>query len=145
MVRADPLPIVLVVVEDSDDDFDTVREAVEKVNLRAEVWRAETGGEGLALLQKAVPGRPALVLMDLNTPGYDGRRALTSIKTDRVLRLVPVVVFSGSADPRDVGYCYEQGANAYHVKSVRYPDYLSTLTDLISYWLGRVTLATATP
>ena len=56
---------------------------------------------------------------------------------------VPVVVVTTSANPRDVDYCYQCGANAYHVKPVSYPDHLQTLTGLLDYWLVRVLKPTA--
>jgi CheY-like chemotaxis protein len=132
--------VILVIVEDSDEDFDTVCEAVKRSGVAVEVQRATTGGGGLALLGELAADRPALVLMDLNTPGTDGREALVAIKADPTLKAIPVVVFSTSANPRDVGFCYAAGANAYHVKPVRYPDHLQLVIDLVGYWFGRVVL-----
>jgi len=133
-------PALLVVVEDSDEDFDTVVEAVKRSGVTAEVRRATTGEAGMTLLREVTPERPVIVLMDLNTPGTDGREALAAIKTDPALKSTPVIVFSTSSNPKDIGFCYAAGANAYHVKPVRYPDHLQLVIDLIGYWLGRVAL-----
>lgn len=130
----------IIIVEDSDEDFDTVLQAVSKAGIIVDVRRAKTGGECLDLLRSAYAIRPAMVLMDLNTPGTDGREALTAIKLDDALKLFPVVVFSTSNDPRDLEYCYAAGANAYHVKPVRYPEHLQTVIDLLTYWIERVEL-----
>ena len=138
-----PPPVILVIVEDSDEDFETVCEAVKRSGVAVEVQRATTGGGGLTLLRELAADRPVLVLMDLNTPGTDGREALAAIKTDPALKSIPVVVFSTSANPKDVEICYAAGANAYHVKPVRYPDHLQLVIDLVSYWFGRVALYTA--
>jgi CheY-like chemotaxis protein len=138
----------IIVVEDSDEDFDTVIQAVRKGGIMADVRRARSGGECLELLRSASSMRPAVVLMDLNTPGTDGREALAEMKLDDAMKLFPVVVFSTSDDPRDVAFCYAAGANAYHVKPVRYPEHLQLVIDLLTYWLERVTLtcsAGATP
>jgi len=129
------------VVEDSDEDFDTVVEAVKRSELSIEVRRATTGEAGLALLREVASDRPVIVLMDLNTPGTDGRDALTVMKSEAAIMSVPVIVFSTSANPKDVGFCYSAGANAYHVKPVRYPDHLQLIIDLVRYWFSRVTLA----
>ena len=72
--------------------------------------------------------------MDLNTPCDDGRAALGAIKGDDAQKLYPVVVFSTLAAPRNLA----AGANAYHVKPVRYPDHLQLVIALLTYWLGRV-------
>jgi len=132
---------ILVVVEDSDEDFDTVAEAVKRSELSIEVRRATTGEAGLMLLREVASDRPVIVLMDLNTPGTDGRDALTVMKSEAAIMSVPVIIFSTSANPKDVGFCYAAGANAYHVKPVRYPDHLQLIIDLVRYWFSRVTLA----
>ena len=134
---------ILVIVEDSDEDFDTVAEGVTRSGVAVQVRRATTGGAGLELLGGLAPDRPVLVLMDLNTPGIDGREALVALKTDPALRSTPVVVFSTSANPKDVGFCYAAGANAYHVKPVRYPDHLQLVIELVKYWFGPVALPAA--
>ena len=136
------LPVVLVVVEDSDEDFDTVVEAVKRSGVTTEVRRAISGEAGLEILRELATDRAVLVLMDLNTPGTDGREALAVLKADPALNSIPVVVFSTSANPKDVGFCYAAGANAYHVKPVRYPEHLQLVIDLVGYWFGRVTLNT---
>ena len=136
-------PALLVVVEDSDEDFDTVVEAVKRSGVTAEVRRATTGEAGMTLLREVTPERPIVVLMDLNTPGIDGREALEALKTDPALKATPVIVFSTSANPKDIGFCYAAGANAYHVKPVRYPDHLQLVIDLVGYWFGRVALPAA--
>jgi len=133
-----PPPVILVIIEDSDEDFDTVCEAVKRSGVAVEVQRATTGGGGLTLLRELAADRPVLVLMDLNTPGTDGREALAVVKADPTLKAIPVVVLSTSGNPKDAGFCYAAGANAYHVKPVRYPDHLQLVIDLVGYWFGRV-------
>ena len=134
---------VLLVVEDSNEDFDTIAEAVARSGVAAEVRRATTGEAALTRLRELAPDRSVVVLMDLNTPGIDGREALAALKTDPALKATPVIVFSTSANPKDVGFCYAAGANAYHVKPVRYPDHLQLVIDLVNYWCGRVVLPAA--
>jgi len=133
---------MLVVIEDSDEDFDTVVEAVKRSGVTTEVRRAISGEAGLEILRELATDRAVLVLMDLNTPGTDGREALAVLKADPALNSIPVVVFSTSANPKDVGFCYAAGANAYHVKPVRYPEHLQLVIDLVGYWFGSVTLNT---
>lgn len=133
------LPIVLI-VEDSDEDFDTLMLAVRTAGIHADVRRATTGGECLELLRGPNSIRPAMIFMDLNTPGTDGREALATIKSDPALKAYPVIVFSTSANPKDLESCYRAGANAYHVKPVRHPHHLQVVTDLLHYWLVRAAL-----
>lgn len=131
----------VLVCEDSDEDFDTLTDAVRKSGLAAQVDRVTTGGACLDLLRVPGGSLPTLVLMDLNTPGTDGREALVEIRADDRLRGLPVVVLSTSGSPRDVEFCYKVGANAYHVKPVRYTDHIQVIQDVFAYWLGKTVLS----
>ena len=53
------------------------------------------------------------------------------------------MVLTTSANPKDVAFCYQAGAKAYHVKPVRHDQYLLLLRSLMHYWLDSVTLPTA--
>lgn len=131
-------PPPVIIVEDSDEDFDTVEEAVRLSGVSVDIKRAVTGGDSLGLLRGDDAIRPVVVVMDLNTPGTDGREALQTIKADPDLKIGPVVVLGTSSNPKGLLFCYKAGANAYHVKPVRYPDHLEVLVDLLHYWLNRV-------
>jgi CheY-like chemotaxis protein len=131
------------VVEDSDEDFETVLEAARSLGLRHEIRRATSGEECLRLLgenERERRANPSLVLLDLNTPLSDGRDALRSIRQNERLRALPLVVLSTSSNPRDVEFCYAAGANAYHTKPVSYPAHSQTLRDIFDYWLIRTVL-----
>lgn len=130
----------LLLVEDSDEDAATMSEALGLSGLAADLHRATSGDACLELLREVTAPQPVLVIMDLNTPGIDGRAALMLIKTDERLKRLPVVVVSTSGNPRDVELCFAAGANAYHMKPVRYPEHLRNMVDLLTYWLSKVTL-----
>ena len=136
----------IVVVEDNDEDFETVVTVAQQTGIAHLLRRATSGGECLRILQESANNRsglPALVLLDLNTPGEDGRDALRLIKTSSQLRAIPTVVLSTSANPRDVDYCYAMHANAYHTKPVSHTAHLKTLQDIFNYWLNFALLPTS--
>ena len=135
----------VIVVEDSDEDFDTVLRAATLAGVQHDIRRASTGDECLQLLRGLASqsrAQAALVLLDLNTPQGDGRDALALIHEDALLSAIPLVVLSTSANPRDVDFCYAHGANAYHVKPVSHGEHLMVLQTLFTYWLGTVVLPT---
>lgn len=132
----------VLVVEDDDGDFETVVEAMRLAGVANEVRRAYSGTDCLQQIRSLQnhASLPALVLLDLNTPNDDGRSALLQMKSDEKLRSVPIVVISGSLNPRDVDFCYQQGLSAYHVKSVNHVTHLNTLKIMFTYWLTMVLL-----
>jgi CheY-like chemotaxis protein len=128
----------VILVEDSDEDADTVQQAILRCSTPVRLHRVLTGDACLALLQQPRAALPALVLMDLNIPGMDGRETLRIIKRDPSLCTIPVVVVSTSANPRDMDHCYRAGANAYHLKPVRYTEHRDAMVSVLRYWLDLV-------
>jgi CheY-like chemotaxis protein len=132
----------ILVVEDSDEDFDTVQIALKTSGQHCVIQRAINGKDCLDWLSgsgRMLP-RPAFVLLDLNLPGMDGRAALSFIKSDPDMRDLPVVVLTTSSNPKDLGFCYHAGVNAFHVKPLRHDEHLDLLRHLLDYWLGCVVL-----
>lgn len=78
---------------------------------------------------------PALIVLDLNLPGTDGRSVLTELRRRPALKRIPVVIFSTSNNTQDITWCYENGANSYHVKGMDYPVFKRAVEQLSTYWL----------
>ncbi len=127
----------ILVVEDCDEDYDTMLQALHNTGLDSAVYRATSGLSCLALLRDVISKaqRPGLILMDLNMPGIGGIEVLREIKSDVDLRFIPVVVFTTSSNPRDLNDCYSYGANACHLKPFHYPDYITLIENILRYWL----------
>ena len=128
----------VLVVEDSDEDFETVLDAARLSNVTNEIRRATSGDECLEHLydlERHGYALPLLVLLDLNTPKGDGRDALRGVLQKERLRTIPLVILSASSNSRDVRFCYDHGANAYHLKPVSHVLHLRILQSIFSYWL----------
>lgn len=123
----------ILIVEDSDDDFEATSRALKRSNLCNPVVRAIDGQQALQVL--ATNPRPGLVLLDLNMPGMGGARVLEAIKSSDELRRVPVVVLTTSNDPRDIDRCYALGANSYVQKPVDLDGLFAAMRRLKEYWI----------
>ena len=86
---------------------------------------------------------PGLILLDLNMPGIDGRKVLQQLKADAQLRKIPVVILTTSDSERDISTCYEAGANAYIVKSLKQNELVEVVRQLKIFWFGAVALPRA--
>lgn len=124
----------ILIVEDSDDDFDATRRAFGKANLRNHIRRASSGEEALNYLKDAANQKPGLILLDLNMPGMDGRKTLEVIKQQKCLKKIPVVILTTSDDERDVKSCYDLGANTYIQKPVDFDGLIAAIKQLKEYW-----------
>ena len=133
----------IMVLEDCDEDFYTLQDAARLAELPHSIVRVITGDECLRLLRDEsvdYKALPKLVLLDLHTPGDDGRKVLSEIRSNDKLKTLRVIVLSTSNNPIDLKFCYSNGANAYHVKPVDHKLHLQALQQIFAYWLGSVSL-----
>ena len=91
-------------------------------------------------LAKRLDDLPRLILLDLNMPRMDGHEVLRDIKSDPVLKRIPVVVLSTSSNERDIARAYAAGANSYIVKPMTYEELVKAIEGLNSYWFDLVQL-----
>jgi len=83
---------------------------------------------------------PGLILLDLNMPKKDGRKALQEIKSDPRLRHIPVVVLTTSKAEVDVYRSYDLGVNSFITKPVTLTGLVEVVSTLGKYWFEIVDL-----
>ena len=134
----------LLLVEDSPSDTDLVRLAAKKAKAQVDITSLTDGADALDYLKKlaieATAVKPHLILLDLRLPTLDGLDTLRAIRSDPVLGLLPVVVFSSSDDPGDIDAAYEVGANAFLPKPVDPVSFIDRLELTLNFWFGAVAM-----
>ena len=132
---------LIVIVEDSDEDYEATLRALKKYNLKNPIRRFSSGDEALdyffrrgEFVEDKEWCHPGLILLDLNIPGADGREVLQEVKGDSNLKRIPVVVFTTSDDERDINACYDYGANSYIQKPVNLQGLFEAIGRLKDYW-----------
>lgn len=127
---------VILAVEDRETDVRLIQHAFEGTSIA--LHHVSTGEECLMYLRKEGQyfdtQTPDLVMLDLSLPGLDGREVLTAIKTDPKLRYMPVIIFTGYAEDRDVYRQYDAGVNAYVVKPRDYDLLTEQIRSIIGFW-----------
>lgn len=133
----------ILLVEDNQDDYEATLRSLKRNHFLNPVQWCKSGQEALDYLQgKGIyaapfPSRkPDLILLDLNMPGIDGRQVLHVIKTDAVLKSIPVVILTTSADSKDVDQCYQIGASTYIQKPVSFEGLTQAIGTMKDYWFG---------
>src|SRR5205085_2148798 len=95
-VKTDIRTILL--AEDNSNDVELTLEAFRQNHLLNDIVVVRDGAEALDYLYKRNAyadrpnGSPALILLDLKMPKVDGLEVLRTIKSDGVLKTIPVVV-----------------------------------------------------
>jgi CheY-like chemotaxis protein len=64
----------------------------------------------------------------------DGLQVLRKMKSDPVLKVVPVVIMTSSREERDLRESYCSGVNAYVVKPVQFPEFVEAIRHLGFFW-----------
>lgn len=127
----------VLVIEDCDDDFDTVVVAATRANVANRLVRAASAEEAGGILARSPSGSFSFVLLDYNLPGMNGLDFLESARRDRLLVDLPTVVLTTSVNPSDRVLFQAAGATAFHVKSVAHTDCLQTLASIFDRWLNQ--------
>ncbi len=71
--------------------------------------------------------RPDLILMDIMMPKLDGVGACNIIKSDSIIRTIPVIMLTARADKLDQEYSRDMGADGYMTKPFSPQELLDTV------------------
>jgi two-component system response regulator len=137
---------LIVLIDDDGNDEELARLALHRSHIphRLEVLR--DGAEALDWLfcreafaqrERAREAAPRLILLDLKLPKVNGLEVLEQIRRHEPTRHLPVVVFTSSAEDRDLSESYRRGANAYIRKPVDFREYKELIVDVGSFWIRR--------
>ncbi len=119
----------VLLVEDNPSYQDLMAIAFEENNIAHNLHIVSNGEETLLLLQQQQKywnfPRPDLIILDLDLPRMHGQELLTIIKQDLKLKLIPVIVWTSSSQPRELVESYNLKANCYLSKSYNLDDFFA--------------------
>ena len=127
----------LLLIEDNEDDYEATVRSLKKNRFLNDIKWCRSGDEAISFLfDENLETLPALILLDLNMPGLDGREVLKRIKSQEVTSVVPVVILTTSKDLDDVERCYKLGASTYIQKPVDFGGLTQAIHTMKDYWFG---------
>jgi CheY-like chemotaxis protein len=116
-----------------DDDVDDQEIFCAVIDSIAPAWKCFTAVNGhaaLVMLQSKEVS-PDIIFLDLNMPLMSGRQFLQEINRLEMLREVPVIVLTTSADPTTKAAVLESGARQFITKPDRFSDWEMVLKQVI--------------
>ncbi len=135
-------PVDILLIEDNPNDVELTLRALKKVNVANAILVLSDGAEALDYLfaRGVHQGRnridvPKVVLLDLKLPKIGGLEVVRGIKSDPVLKNIPVVVLTSSKEERDIIESYSLGVNSYIVKPVDFEKFVDAVAQLGMYWV----------
>jgi two-component system cell cycle response regulator DivK len=103
----------ILIIEDNVKNLKLVRDVLQFHGYST--LEAETGETGIALARERLP---ALILMDVQLPGMDGRTALKALKADTNTRHIPIIALTAFAMKGDKESLQAEGFDDYMAKPV---------------------------
>ena len=139
-----PEHVVILLVEDNEGDIVIAEYAMRQAKLVNHMMIARDGDEALDVLFKRNgfedAATPDLILLDLNLPKTDGFEVLETIKSDKILLRIPVVVLTSSSADIDRIKSYDLHANCFVSKPVRSSDFVHVIQEIEAFWFSIVKL-----
>ena len=128
---------VILIVDDDLDDREIIRDAfMSNHKTHREYLFIENGDLLLQYLEDGDGSEsPALIMLDLNMPGKDGREALKDIKGSERFRHIPTVVFTTSSSQKDMQVSYDLGANCFITKPDTFNKLVEITRSIAQLWL----------
>lgn len=130
----------ILLVEDNPQDVELTMEALMEHNLANNVVAVSDGVEALEYLRyegrfkERKKNNPAVILLDIKMPRMDGIEVLGTIRRDKKLKTIPVVMLTSSREEPDLKKCYDLGVNAYVVKPVNFKDFMDAVKQIGVFW-----------
>jgi CheY-like chemotaxis protein len=103
--------MVLLNIDDDAEDLDIFFKAVKTVNPLAKCLLARNAKEALHILKDTL--MPDYIFLDIRMPLMDGKTVLTELRKNKKLRSVPVIMYSTTINPSEVGEYQSLGANQF--------------------------------
>jgi len=140
--------VEILLVEDNPGDIRLTQEAFKEGNIPHNLETVMDGDLAIKYLFREAGFensiRPDLILLDLNLPKKDGREVLAKIKSDTVLKRIPVVVLTTSNAETDILRAYDLHANCYITKPVDFNRFIDVIDAIERFWLTIVRLPSKT-
>jgi CheY-like chemotaxis protein len=97
-------------VDDDSDDLELISEALKDIDSTIVCVKATDARQALEFLNSDLEP-PDYIFLDINMPIMDGKMCLQEIKKNSRLHSSKVIMISTSANPIDIYYCAQLGAD----------------------------------
>jgi CheY-like chemotaxis protein len=128
-------PYRILIAEDDDDDFFTLKEAFECTQAAPELIRAHNGEQLFTQLnlEEEQCRMPDLIILDINMPRMDGIEVLQKIKCSGDLSMIPIFMYSTSNCIEQMKKCYQLGASLFVTKGNEFQSVLKFADCALDY------------
>ncbi|MGZ7159398.1 MAG: response regulator [Methanobacterium sp.] len=134
----------ILLVEDNPADARLIIDYFKKSGSKIKIEHLVNGADALDYLYQKGKYKntslPHIIILDMNLPKVEGMTVLKTIKEDKNLINIPVIVFGTSNDPLEVKKAYKLHANCYIVKPLDFDEFNNVLKYIEQFWINLVNL-----
>ena len=123
---------IFFIADDDPDDQEILTAALKSIDKFCKCVTAFNGEQALQVLLKGMLTLPDIIFLDLNMPRMNGKQCLTEIKKNDLLQNIPVIIYSTSAEKKDIEETLNSGAAFFLQKPNRFDDLSQALNQIIS-------------
>ncbi len=140
-------PAVILLADDNKADQAFIQRVFNHTEIKNDLFFVNDGVEAMEYLRwegkysdsKDYP-KPDMVFLDIKMPRMNGKEVLKELKTDPILKTLPVIMLSTSDHENDIIESYNFGANAYITKPVGLDMFIDTVQSIKRFWLQTASL-----
>ncbi len=137
--------VQILLVEDNEGDILLTKDAFEESKIKTQISVTKNGQDALDYLFQRVSfektEKPDLILLDINIPIINGLDVLKEIKSNEMLKKIPVIMLTTSSYEKDINEAYQNHCNSYIIKPIKFEDFLMAILQIEEFWLRLSTLA----
>jgi CheY-like chemotaxis protein len=141
-------PINILLIEDNEGDIILTTEALTQGKIIHNISVIKNGKKAIDFLEKKFPFekalQPHLILLDINLPKMNGYEVLQKIKTNQLLKHIPVIMLTSSSSDNDILMANKHFAHSYLTKPVDEDDFLQVVSSIETFWINHVQLSLTT-
>jgi len=122
---------IFFIADDDPDDQELMIRALHKIDESSECVTAHNGQQAIDKLENQLFFLPDFIFLDLNMPLMNGKQCLERIKKNQKLLDIPVIIYSTSAQSKEVQEIKQLGANFFLQKPNLFEDLYNALNNII--------------
>lgn len=140
-----PKSLQILLVEDNEGDVRLIKEAFYESKVDKSFSVARDGEEALNFLYRKGSFEsntimPDIILLDINLPRKNGFEVLEKIKSDPMLKKIPVIMLSSSSSEDHIHKSYDLNVNVYVTKPVDFDEYIQVVKTIEAFWFNQAKL-----
>ncbi|MGB0929730.1 MAG: response regulator [Chitinophagales bacterium] len=133
MLNADTHNTILL-VEDDLIDIRTVEEVVDRLQINASLFIAQTKDDAIYYLNKCKEYLPSIIFLDIDMPSINGMEFLRTLKENRQYRTIPIVLLTASKESKIQYTFLHSNIAGYLLKSIDSQELRELINILNSCW-----------